>query len=156
MAEKSSYASDILFISDPNPYKYIAASAVYVQASSEESSAVRLLEAMAFKVPVVAADCGAFSSDVLFEEYDPDFKCEKMTFADRGMIVPPFGGKPNYDYSVTYGIHLDLANAIKEMLLSERIKTLLVDKAYESLKNNSADNTLKKYVEFADKLYLCL
>lgn len=157
MAKNSKYADDILFIPEnDNPYKYIAASSVFVQASSEETSARGLVEAMALKIPVVAADCGAFSTEILFEKYDPEYKCENMTFADYGILTPGFDSRVNTEYSVTYGEHIDFANGIKEMILSERIPQLLVDKAFASTARYSSDKALRKYVEFADKLYLCL
>lgn len=157
MAKKSKYADDILFIPEnDNPYKYIAASSVFVQASSEETSARGLVEAMALKIPVVAADCGAFSTEVLFEKYDPEYKCESMTFADYGILTPGFDSRVNTEYSVTYGEHIDFANGIKEMILSERIPQILVEKAHASIGRYSAEKALRKYVEFADKLYLCL
>lgn len=157
MAKKSKYASDILFIPEnDNPHKYVAASSCFIQASSDETSARGIVEAMALKVPVVAADCGAFSSELLYEKYDPEVKCEKMTFADYGIVTPGFDGRFDTEYSVVYGEHIDFANGIKEMILSERIPGILVEKAYGSVDRFSSEKAIRKYVEFADKLYLCL
>ncbi len=155
MASESIYNKDILFIEEEeNPYKYIANANGYVQSDISDGAQVYLLEAMASNTPVAAADC--MTAEILFDNYDPKFKCDKMMFADYGIITPSFDTKENYSYEATYSEHMDLANAMKEMILSERIPALLKQKALKSLERYSSEKVLKNHVEFVDKLYLCL
>jgi len=155
MAEQSEFKSDIRFIPESeNPYKYIAASAAYVQADICDGGQVYLLEAMATGTPVASTDF--MMQDILFDKPDPEFKCDKMTFADNGIITPGFDTRENYDYFATYGEHIDLANAMKELIVSEKIAKLLSDKALTSTEKYGSEKTLKSYIDFIDKLYLCL
>lgn len=154
MAAGSLYSKDILFAEDANPYKYIANADVYVQADISDGGQGYLLEAIATNTPVVSTDC--MTAEILFEKYNPDFVCDKMTFADYGIITPTFDSKESYSYEATYSEHMDLANAMKEMILSERIPALLKQKALKSLERYGSDKIMKAYVEFVDKLYLCL
>ena len=157
MAQKSKYAVDILFIENNENYqRYLAASSVFVQASLEETTGKGIMEAMELKVPVVATDSGAFSTELLINEYNPEYKCDNMTFADNGVLVPHFDGEPDFDYNIINEHHIDLSNAIKALLHSKIIADETVKRAYKSLENYSTDKTLRRYVEFVDKLYLCL
>ncbi len=155
MASESMHSKDILFIEEEeNPYKYIANANGYIQSDISDGGQVYLLEAMATNTPVAAADC--MTAEILFDNYDPEFKCDKMMFADYGIITPSFDSKQNYSYEATYSEHMDLANAMKEMILSERIPAILKQKALKSLERYSSEKVLKNHVEFVDKLYLCL
>lgn len=155
MASESKYKDSILFAGhQENPYKYIANSKVYVHADITDGGQQYLLEAMATSTPVVATDC--MTSEILFDKYDPEFKCKEMTFADNGIITPAFDTRENYSYPASYSEHIDLANAMKEMIVSEKIPPLLKQKALKSLSRYESEKVLKAYVEFVDKLYLCL
>ncbi len=155
MASDSINKDDIIFINETkNPYKYIANAAVYAQSDISDGGQLSLLEAIACNTPVVASDC--MTAEILFSKFDPEFKCKKMTFADYGIITPSFDTREDYNYIASYSEHIDLANAIKEMILSEKIPEILRKKAYKSLERYSSEKILKSYIEFADKLYLCL
>lgn len=155
MTEQNELKKDILFVNETeNPYRYIAASKGYVQADIQDGGQVYLLEAMATGTPVAATDC--MTRNILFEKPDPEFKCDKMTFADNGIITPAFDKREDFVYSSTYSAHIDLANAMKELLVSEKIPELLKENALKSIEKYSSEKILKSYVEFIDKLYLCL
>lgn len=151
MAEKSKYKDDILFVGfQKNPFKYAAKSDVYALCSLTEGFPNALVEAMIVKTKVVATDCKTGPSEVLFENYNPDFKCEKAQLADYGIISPAFDKEADFDYNAVNDAHLEYKNALKTALNDYDDK--IIEKAYEKCREYDSSFIINEYINFIERI----
>ncbi len=126
-----------------NPFAYVSKADLYVLPSNHEGFPNALLEAMAMKKPVVAADCKTGPREILFtkEEYEallrkqPDgSSITEVTDATYGVLVPDMDQTINNDASVITEDDKRLAQAILSVLGSKDRMQHYSEKAYERAK----------------------
>ncbi|HCP14577.1 MAG TPA: hypothetical protein DIT32_02165 [Peptococcaceae bacterium] len=113
---ESGHNGDIQFLGyQENPYRYIAKSKVFVLSSITEGFPNAMVEAMACRVPVVAADCKTGPREILSNDYRIK-TAEDVELTDYGILVPAMNKDENYDPRVIEECDQKLASGIALLL----------------------------------------
>jgi len=113
---ESGHDGDIQFLGyQENPYRYIAKSKVFVLSSITEGFPNAMVEAMACRVPVVAADCKTGPREILSNDYRIK-TAEDIELTDYGILVPAMNKDENYDPRVIEECDKKLASGIALLL----------------------------------------
>jgi len=113
---------------DENPMKYISKSAIYVLSSVFEGFPNALVEAMACRVPVIAADCKSGPREIL-SEGDPFTIATDVEHQDYGLLVPPMNIEEKYESVDIEECDRHLSRAIERYLSDESFADEYADKA---------------------------
>ncbi len=144
-----------------NPFAYVAKADLYVCASNHEGFPNAVLEGMALGKPVISTDCKTGPREILLSESQYEDLIERIPdgssikepiIGDFGILVPDMDETVNMDPDVITDGERILAAEIKKVLLDDRLKESLADKAgiragsYAPQKYKSAiHDILKKY-----------
>lgn len=104
-----------------NPYKYFSKADLYVLPSIFEGFPNALVEAMACKLPVIAADCKSGPREILAPNTDIFQSAEGIEENEYGILVSRMSIEENYDANIIDKCEKDLANAIL-MLIDNSVK----------------------------------
>jgi len=152
MVSESKYSKDILFVGfQNNPFKYISKSKAYALSSLSEGFPNSLVEAMICATPVIATNCKTGPSEILFEKYNKDFNCNKMTFADFGIITAPFDNKVDYYYNHINNSHIQYAKGLSYLLNDKKAKSYAI-KAFDMVKKFDIENIMGEYIKIIEYL----
>ncbi len=134
MAAHSCYAKDILLLGyQKNPFRYIAASDVFVCSSIYEGFPNVIVEAMLCKTPIVSTDCMTGPKEILCKKTDVDIKTY-IYEAEYGILVPPLSEKINYDLNNISQNEKLLAQGIEKMIIEKEKAAAIAEHAYEIAK----------------------
>ncbi len=123
-----------------NPFPYVAASDIYVCSSNREGFPNAVLEAMALKKPLIAADCKTGPREILLseEEYEdlikriPDGSSITEPMHGRfGILIPDMDENENYDPQQIDDEERMLSDEIVRLLDSEDLLKEYSAKSYE-------------------------
>ena len=144
-----------------NPFAYVSKADLYVCASNHEGFPNAVLEGMALGKPVISTDCKTGPREILLSESQYEDLIERIPdgssikepiTGDFGILVPDMDETVNMDPDVITDGERILAAEIKKVLLDDRLKESLADKAgiragsYAPQKYKSAiHDILKKY-----------
>jgi len=113
---------------DPNPFKYMAKSSIYVLSSISEGFPNSLIEAMACSLPVVAADCKTGPREILAPNCIHEAsKC--IEYHEWGILVPALDAREEYTTAPLQMGEKYLANALSDLLLDEQMRNVYAGKS---------------------------
>ena len=118
-----------------NPYVFIAHSDFFVLSSVREGFPNALVEAMACRKPVVAADCPTGPREIL-SHMSYDTAIHKIECAEYGILVPPLSAEEDYSTTILP----------EEKVLAEAIGLLLKN---TSLQNEYSGKAYSRALEFS-------
>jgi glycosyltransferase involved in cell wall biosynthesis len=128
-----------------NPYAFIAYSDVYVLSSVREGFPNALVEAMACRRPVVAADCLTGPREIL-SHLPYDTEATKIEFADYGILVPRLCIEEDYSATIlpeekvlAQAINLLLENTDLQKEYGERAYSRALEFSYETCRSKVID-----------------
>ena len=153
MANKSEYNKDIVFIGiKENPFNIMKECDVFVLPSLSEGMPNVLIEAMICGMPVIATDCKTGPREILYNNPDFNVTTEEIEFADYGIMVRNFDKKIDYNYSNISESNLVLADAMYQVLSSEKIKERYRKLSVERADYYNLNNYAKKLINMIEKL----
>lgn len=116
LIRESGHDADIRFLGyQDNPYRYIAKSKLFVLSSITEGFPNAMVEAMACRVPVVAADCKTGPREILSKDYRIKTAVD-VELTNYGVLVPPMNKDENYDPGIIEECDQKLASGIALLL----------------------------------------
>lgn len=135
-----------------NPFQYISRCYAYVLSSLFEGFPNAMVEAMACKCPIIAADCKSGPREILFDEVDLEKEIKNIECADYGIIVPEFLLKENWDpYFIDDSDKL-LAEAMNMLLGNEFLRNELGLKGQIRAKSFDYHTCLKSYTDIIENV----
>lgn len=132
-----------------NPFNLIAKSSVFVLSSLWEGFPNALVEAMACKVPVIAADCSSGPREILAPNTDCSIIAQKNELAEYGVLMPVFDFDEGFysaqksltkteqiwaDYIADFVKNRDLCDRYAELAF-KRASDFRTDKIFEDWRN---------------------
>ena len=133
-----------------NPFPYVAASDIYVCSSNREGFPNAVLEAMALKKPLIAADCKTGPREILLSEEEYEDLIKKIPDGSSiteplrgsfGILIPDMDENENYDPQ-----QID----DKERMLSKEMVRLLDS---EELLKEYSERSYRRALEFTPERY---
>jgi glycosyltransferase involved in cell wall biosynthesis len=133
-----------------NPFPYVAASDIYVCSSNREGFPNAVLEAMALKKPLIAADCKTGPREILLSEEEYEELIKKIPDGSSiteplrgsfGILIPDMDENENYDPQ-----QID----DKERMLSQEMVRLLDS---EELLKEFSERSYMRALEFTPERY---
>ncbi|MBM7690780.1 glycosyltransferase involved in cell wall biosynthesis [Peribacillus deserti] len=135
-----------------NPFSYVSRCYAYVLASLFEGFPNAMVEAMACKCPVVAADCKSGPREILFRDVDLKRKISDKECADFGIIVPALSLKESWDAKLLNNTNEEyLAGAMIMLLENENLRNELSEKAYKRVKLFNYEVCRNNYIKVIEK-----
>lgn len=123
-----------------NPFPYVAASDIYVCSSNREGFPNAVLEAMALKKPLIAADCKTGPREILLSEAEyeelinkiPDGSSIKEPLRGSfGTLVPDMDDEENFDADTITDEERMLSKEITRLLDDDELLSEYSRKSYE-------------------------
>ncbi len=133
-----------------NPFKYIADADVYVLSSVREGFPNALVEAMACKKAVIAADCKTGPAEILIDNWDGESVAD-VKFTEYGVLVPELELAEDYSTRVTDG-ERKLAKAMETILNDKGLREKYECKSYERANYFSYSNCLDDFEAILEDL----
>lgn len=132
-----------------NPYSFIANSNVYILSSVREGFPNALVEAMACKKPVVAADCLTGPREIL-SEMPYDTHAYQIEQAEYGILVPRLSKEEDYTCEIPAEDEI-LAKAIDLLLGDSALCREYAEKAMCRAKEFSYDECRNRLIKIMEK-----
>lgn len=134
---------------DENPFKYMKRSCLYLLSSISEGFPNAMVEAMICGLPIIAADCKTGPREIL-NPSDIYAACTELTYAEYGIMVPPFEGKEIYDNRELSASEQHMVSAALELLSDEEKRKrycLLAQERVLAFSNEYWKRELKEIIE---------
>ncbi|MGD6968563.1 glycosyltransferase [Rossellomorea vietnamensis] len=128
-----------------NPYKYIKNSKLFVLPSLTEGFPNALAEAMACGIPVISSDCKTGPREILAPGSDINFQCDKIEYADGGILVPVCDGKNYGSSDPLTKEELILAEAILKITGDEELARKYSIAAKQRIREFDIKNIIKEW-----------
>jgi glycosyltransferase involved in cell wall biosynthesis len=121
-----------------NPFHYIAASSVFVFPSLYEGLGNALVEALACKVLIIAADCRSGPREVLAPNTTSDYRIGRAELAEYGVLMPVINSR---------SAEIEWIAMSKKALATPALSERYAHKSIQRLQDFSADIILPKWRE---------
>lgn len=134
-----------------NPFALLARADAYALTSDSEGFPNALIEAMALGLPCISVNCKTGPAEILHDRYSECVDCDKLYYADYGILAPVFKGIKNLEADNITNEEELFAKELEELLKNE---VLLASYKEKSIKR-AADFGMESYVEEIEKLMEC-
>lgn len=135
---------------DPNPYKYMKNSDLFVLSSLYEGMPNVVLEAMAIGLPIISADCKSGPREILAPDTDIFNEITSPEKAKYGILIPVLD-ETHYEYDdplTTYENYL--ADEIYDMLRDDNKRKYYSEKSMERIKDFNKEKMIKKWIDIIE------
>jgi glycosyltransferase involved in cell wall biosynthesis len=119
-----------------DPYNFIAASTVFVFPSLYEGLGNALVEALACRVPIVAADCHSGPREILAPGTQSEYNLNHAEFAEYGILMPVLGN------TQATGVWV---RVLKDLLLDDIQREQYASKTIVRLKDFNIELVVEKW-----------
>lgn len=116
---------------DPNPFKYLKSSDLFIFGSNHEGFPNVLLEAMACDLPILSTNCKSGPSEIMELKNDNEFD---IMITDYGILVPIKNASL-------------MSKGIKYFLENEKFRETCIKNGKRRIKDFEKNHILKQYVE---------
>ncbi|MBM4144364.1 MAG: glycosyltransferase [Lentisphaerae bacterium] len=135
-----------------SPPAWIARADVLALTSLSEGFPNVLLEAMALKTPVVAADCIAGPREILAPAGDCRHKTRVAEFAAYGVLTPPMRGATPAAGDPLDASEEALADVLVRLLAEDRLREEYRARAHERSLDFAADRVERQWLELIERI----
>lgn len=130
-----------------NPYPYMAKADLFAFSSIFEGLGNVLIECMACAVPVVSTDCQYGPKELLAPEMDLGKTVDKISYAQYGVLVPPFDRIERSAAEPLTSSELTMSKAICEMLENEDLRDKYRKKILERGRDFDPDKITRQWLD---------
>lgn len=151
LADELEISAEVHFLGfQSNPFRFLRRSTLFVLTSLWEGFPAVLLEAMACRLPVIAADCLSGPRELLAPKLDLKSRFRETIFADYGILTPPLDGHYKSSKDQITKAELSIVEAATRVLGDSEMRRFYASRGYGRVNDFGMQNFAEEWSRLID------